>query len=204
MNILVIYYSTYGHTYRLAQAEAEGADSVEGTDVRLVRVPELVPEEIINQNACMMAGREMQHDVPLAQLGDMEWADGVAFGSPTRYGNAASQMRNFIDQMGPLWVKGVMEGKPATCFTSSSTMHGGQETTIITMWIPLIHLGMVVLGVPYSLPEINTTDKGGSPYGASAVVGQGVQAIGCPNETELTIARAQGRRLAETTRKLRG
>lgn len=204
MNILVVYYSTYGHTFRLAQAEAEGAASVTGAEVRLVRVPELVPDEIISQNAGMLAGRDMQREVAVAQVGDMEWADGVAMGSPTRYGNMTSQMKNYIDQLGALWVKGAMEGKPATCFTSSSTMHGGQETTIVTMWIPLVHLGMLVLGVPYSLPEINTTQRGGSPYGASTVARQGLQAAGCPNDVEITIARAQGRRLAEATLKLRG
>lgn len=203
MNILVVYYSTYGHTYQLALAEAEGAQNVEGANVRVVRVPELVPDEIITGNAGMMHGREIQHAVQIAQLDDLEWADGIAFGSPTRYGNMAAQMKNYIDQAGPLWARGVLEGKPATCFTSTSTMHGGQETTIVTMWIPLIHLGMLVLGVPYSVPEINTTDRGGSPYGASTVTGPGVGQEQ-PNATELTIARGQGRRLAEFAKKLRG
>jgi NAD(P)H dehydrogenase (quinone) len=203
VNILVVYYSTYGHIFRLAEAEVAGARSVDGADVRLVRVPELVPEEIFRQNPPMQEGRELQREVPLAQLSDLEWADGIAFGSPTRYGNMAAQMKNFLDQTGPLWVKGALEGKAATCFTSTSTMHGGQETTIVTMWIPLIHLGMLVFGVPYSEPEINTTDKGGSPYGASTVAGQGAGPAQ-PPEIDLTIARKQGKRLAEITKRLRG
>lgn len=202
MKILVVYYSTYGHTYQLAQAEAVGARGVDGADVRLVRVPELVPEEIIAQNESMLRGREMQRAVPLAQISDLEWADGIAFGSPTRFGNMASQMKNYIDQAGPLWVSGLLEGKPSTCFTSTSTMHGGQETTIVTMWLPLIHFGMLVFGVPYSVPEISTTDRGGSPYGATTL--SGGSNANQPNDTELTVARIQGRRLAEFARKLRG
>lgn len=202
MRILVVYYSTYGHVYQLAKAVVDGARSIQGSEVRLVRVPELVPEEIIQQNAAMLHGREMQHEVPLAQIGDLEWADGIAFGSPTRYGNMASQLKNYIDQAGPLWARGALEGKPATCFTSTATMHGGQETTIVTMWIPLIHLGMVVFGVPYSVPEINFTDRGGSPYGASTVAGSNGELQ--PNETELAVARYQGCRLAELSKKLRG
>ena len=138
----------------------------------------------------------------MAQLADLEWADGIAMGSPTRFGNMASQMKNFIDQAGPLWAQGALEGKAATCFTSTGTMHGGQESTIITMWIPLVHLGMLVFGVPYSEPEINYTDRGGSPYGASTVSGS--KNDWQPNETELSVAWKQGRRLAVLTHKLRG
>jgi len=203
MNILVVYYSTYGHTYKLAQAVAEGAQSVPGMTVKLTRVAELVPEEIIRQNASMQGGRAMQADVPLADVADLTWADGIAFGSPTRYGNMASQMKNYLDQTGPLWAKGALEGKVATCFTSSATMHGGQESTLITMWIPLIHLGMVVLGVPYSLQEINITERGGGPYGASTVVADRPPEES-PNALECTVGRAQGKRLAEITAKLRG
>lgn len=200
--ILVTYYSTYGHVYTLARAIAEGAQSVADTEVRIARVPELIPEEIIQQNESMVQGREMQRDVPFATLDDLEWADGVAFGSPTRYGNMASQMKNYIDQAGPLWARGVMEGKPGTCFTSTSTMHGGQESTLITMWIPLIHLGMLVLGVPYSVGELFTTDRGGGQYGATTVAGP--TGGNTPNATELAIAHAQGKRLAEFAKKLRG
>ncbi|MHB9132586.1 MAG: NAD(P)H:quinone oxidoreductase [Armatimonadota bacterium] len=200
MKILVVYYSTYGHTYQLAQGLVNGARSVDGAEVRLVRVPELVPEEIIQQNAGMLKGREMQQDVPLAQLNDLEWANGIAWGSPTRYGNMASQMKNYIDQAGPLWVKGALENKPATCFTSSNTLHGGQESTTITMMLPLIHLGMIILGVPYSVPGLTTTTRGGTPYGASTVAGANGE--NCPDETELAIAFAQGKRLAEITRKM--
>ena len=202
MNILVVYYSTFGHVFRLAGAVADGARSVAGTIVKLARVPELIPEEIIRQNDGMLAGRELQREVPIAEIADLDWADGIAFGSPTRYGNMAAQMKNFLDQTGPLWAKGALEGKPATCFTSSNTMHGGQETTIVTMWVPLIHLGMVVLGVPYSTQELFATERGGSPYGASTVAGP--DGSRQPTETELTIARIQGKRLAEMAAKLRG
>lgn len=202
MKILVIYYSTYGHTYRMAQAIVEGAQAVPGIEVRLLRVPELVPEEIMQSNPGMLAGREAQQAVPIATIDDLEWADGIAFGSPTRFGNMASQMKNFIDQAGPLWARGALEGKVATCFTSTATMHGGQESTIITMMVPLFHLGMIVHGVPYSVQEINTTTRGGTPYGASTVTGSdGSQQ---PNGVELTIARKQGQLLAEITQKCRG
>ena len=202
VNILVVYYSTYGHIYQMAKAVAAGAREGGGTEVRVVRVPELVPEEIIMQNPAMLQGHELQRDVPLAQLGDLEWAHGIAFGSPTRYGNMAAQMKNFIDQTGSLWVKGALEGKPGTCFTSTNTMHGGQESTIFTMWLPLIHLGMLVFGVPYSVPEISSTDRGGGPYGASTLAGS--QGNLQPNATELTVARVQGKRLATITKQLYG
>lgn len=202
VNILVVYYSTYGHTYQLAQAEAQGARESGGTEVKIVRVPELVPEEIMQQNPGMLQGRELQRDVPVAQLSDLEWAHGIAFGSPTRFGNMAAQLKNFLDQAGPLWLSGALEGKPGTCFTSTATMHGGQESTLFTMWLPLIHLGMVIFGIPYSLPEINSTQSGGGPYGASTLTGS--QGNLQPNVTELIIARAQGERLAAITKKLCG
>lgn len=202
MNILVLYYSTYGHVFRLAQAVADGARSVADTDVRLLRVPELVPEEIMQANPGMLAGRELQREVPIAQLSDLEWADGIAFGSPTRFGNMASQLKNFIDQTGGLWMSGALEGKGATCFTSTASLHGGQETTIVSMWLPLIHLGMVVLGIPYSVAELLSTDRGGTPYGATTVAGP--DGALQPNAVELRIAEIQGRRLAEMTGKLRG
>jgi len=201
MKILVVYYSTYGHLYRLAKAVADGA-SAAGAEVRFVRVPELVPADVIAGNAGMQCGAELQKDVAIARLEDADWADGIAFGSPTRFGNMAAQMKNYIDQLGPLWAQGALEGKPATCFTSSNTMHGGQESTLLTMWIPLIHLGMLVHGVPYSVAELMSTQSGGGPYGASTIAGAGGELL--PNETELAIARIQGKRLAEITAKVRG
>ncbi len=202
VNILVVYYSTYGHIYQLALAEAEGAREIGGTEVKIVRVPELIPKEVIEQNAAMRAGHELQRDIPLAEISDLEWAHGIAFGSPTRFGNMAAQMKNFIDQTGKLWVRGVMEGKPATCFTSTGTMHGGQESTILTMWVPLVHLGMIILGIPYSVRSLSTTDRGGGPYGATTLAGP--QGLLQPNECELAIARLQGKRLATITTKLCG
>ncbi len=202
MKILVVYYSTYGHLYHLANELGEGARAVPGAEVRVARVPELIPEEIVLHNEGMRAGRELQQDVPIAQLSDMEWADGIAFGSPTRFGNMSAQMKNFIDQLGPLWFKGAFEGKPATCFSSSNTLHGGQESTLLSMTIPLFHFGMVILGVPYSTPELMTTERGGSPYGATTVAG--ADGSWQPSAAELAIAHAQGKRLAEVTAKLCG
>ena len=201
MNILVVYYSTYGHLYRLANAVVEGAAAT-GANVRLARVQELIPQEVIDGNEGMKCGCDLQKDIPLARIDDAAWADGIAFGSPTRFGNMAAQMKNYIDQLGPLWAQGALEGKPGTCFTSSNTMHGGQESTLFTMWLPLIHLGMLVLGVPYSVSELMSTQSGGGPYGATTVAGAGGELL--PNPTELTIARIQGKRLAEITAKVRG
>ena len=201
VKILVVYYSTYGNVFQLAKSMSDGAKNA-GAEVKLVRVPELVPESVIEGNPGMKAGREVQKGVPVATLEDLEWADGVAFGSPTRFGNMAAQLKNYLDQTGGLWAKGALVGKPATFFTGSATMHGGQESTLLTMMIPLLHHGMVILGVPYTIPEISSTVKGGGPYGASVLVGpKGDQGV---DETELKIAFEQGKRLAETAKKLQG
>ena len=204
MKILVVYYSMYGHVLQLAEAVAEGAESVEGAEVILRRVEEFeAVDRIIDGNEYAAQIREKQRAIPFCTLDDLKEADAVLFGSPTRFGNMAAQMKQLIDSMASLWLKGEMEGKPAGVFTSTASSHGGQETTLLTMMAPLLHLGMVVVGVPYSIPGmIHTEGRGGTPYGASTIVGARGELM--PTTEDLEIARAQGRRVAEITGKLRG
>ena len=202
MKILVVYYSMYGNTFRLAQAVAEGAKEVEGAKVSLKTVEELVPEEIIDKSPPSKKAKEEQKDIPVATLDDLAQADAVILGSPTRFGNMCSQLRNFLDQTGPLWAKGQLVGKPAGVFCSTSTMHGGQETTLISMMLTLLHQGMILVGIPYSEQKLSTTTRGGTPYGASSV--SGPKADQFPNADELALAKALGKRVAEVARKLKG
>jgi len=204
MKILIVYYSMYGHVLQLAEAVAEGAGSVEGAEVILRRVEEFVAvDRIIDGNEYAAQIREKQRAIPFCTLDDLKEADAVLFGSPTRFGNMAAQMKQLIDSMASLWLKGEMEGKPAGVFTSTASSHGGQETTLLTMMAPLLHLGMVVVGVPYSIPGmIHTEGRGGTPYGASTIAGARGELM--PTTEDLEIARAQGRRVAEITGKLRG
>jgi len=204
MKILIVYYSMYGHVLQLAEAVAEGAGSVEGAEVILRRVEEFeAVDKIIDGNEYAAQTREKQRAIPFCTLDDLKEADAVLFGSPTRFGNMAAQMKQLIDSMASLWLKGEMEGKPAGVFTSTASSHGGQETTLFTMMAPLLHLGMVVVGVPYSIPGmIHTEGRGGTPYGASTIAGARGELM--PTTEDLEIARAQGRRVAEITGKLRG
>ena len=200
MKILVAYYSMYGNTFQLAQAVAEGAKSVDGAEIILKQVPELIPQSVIDSSEGMKAAKEMQKDVPIAEVENLVEADGIIFGSPTRFGNMCSQMKNFIDQTGGIWFEGKLIGKPASLFTCTATPHGGQESTLLSMMIPLIHHGMLIVGVSPDVQELFTTTGGGSFYGASAVVGpEGDQP---PTETDLKIARELGKRVAEITKKL--
>lgn len=195
--ILVLYYSMYGHVERMAQAVAEGARSVADTEVAIKRVPELMPEEEARK-----AGVKLEQAAPIATVAELADYDAILFGTPTRFGNMAAQMRNFLDQTGSLWMKGSLIGKPGSVFTSSATQHGGQETTITSFHTTLLHQGMVVVGVPYSCQELMTMDEvtGGSPYGASTLAGGDGKRM--PSENELKIARFQGRHVAEIARKL--
>jgi NAD(P)H dehydrogenase (quinone) len=204
MKILVVYYSMYGHVLQLARAAAEGIDSVEGVEAVLRRVDEFeAVNKVIDGNEFAAQIRDKQKDIPVCTLDDLQEADGILFGSPTRYGNMTAQMKQLIDSTASLWLKGALEGKPAGVFTSTASTHGGQETTLLTMMAPLLHLGMIIVGVPYSVPGmLHTEGRGGTPYGASTVAGARGELI--PTAEDLEIARAQGKRIAEIAKKLRG
>lgn len=202
MKVLVVYYSMFGHVHQLAQAVAEGARGVQGANVDLRRVQEFeAVERATANNPAAQSAREKQKDVPICTLDDLASADAIIFGSPTRYGNMAAQMKQLLDATGPLWTKGALEGKVTGVFTSTASTHGGQETTLVTMMITLIHLGMIIVGVPYSTDGmVHTEARGGTPYGASTIAGP--QGELSPHEQDLSIARALGRRVAEIASKL--
>jgi NAD(P)H dehydrogenase (quinone) len=204
MKVLVVYYSLYGHTYAMARAVEKGVASVAGIEPVFRRVEEF---ESVRQATAdskhANALRDQTKDIPVCTVDDLRAADGVVFGSPTRYGNMTAQMKQLIDSTVNLWVKGEMEGKPAAVFTSTASTHGGQETTLITMMVPLLHLGMIIVGLPYSLPGmIHTEGRGGTPYGATTIAGAKGELP--PKPEDLQLAEALGKRLAETTKKLRG
>ncbi len=203
MKILVVYYSMYGHVFRLAQAVAEGAAEA-GVEVLLRRTEELdVVKRRAESDPYIKAAMDAQKDVPVCTRDDLRSADGVLFGSPTRFGNMTAQMKILFDGMGSLWGKGEMEGKPAGVFTSTGSTHGGQETTLFTMYAPIIHLGMIVVGIPYSTEGLAHTEaRGASPYGASTIAGPTGELQ--PTEDDLRFARVLGKRVAEVTKKLRG
>jgi len=200
MKILVIYYSMYGNTFELAKSVVEGVKSVKNTEVDLKTVPELIPEEVVQSNDRIKRGKELQRDIPIAHVAELESYDAIIWGSPTRYGNMCSQLKNFIDQTGGLWVKGKLENKVTGVFTSTSSMHGGQETTILTSLVPLLHLGMIIVGVPYSVPDLLATESGGTPYGPSHVAGANADKPATEHEKNTAIA--FGKRIAEITEKM--
>jgi NAD(P)H dehydrogenase (quinone) len=195
--VLVLYYSTYGHIETMAYAVAEGAKKVVGTEVVVKRVPELVPEEIAKQNHF-----KLDQKAPIATVEELSSYDAIIFGAPTRFGVAASQMRNFLDQTGGLWFNGALIGKVGSVFTSSATQHGGQESTILSFHATLLHHGMVIVGLPYSCTAQMGVDeiKGGSPYGASTIAGG--DGSRQPSEQELGMARFQGEHVAKIAAKL--
>ncbi|MHB1036562.1 MAG: NAD(P)H:quinone oxidoreductase [Pirellulales bacterium] len=195
MKVLVVYYSTYGNVYQMAKLVAEGVRQVPGAEPVLRTVTELIPQHVIDSRSDMKAGRQMQKDVPLVTADDFREAGAIAFGTPTRFGNVAAQLKNQIDQLTSLWLKGELEGKAAGVFVSTGSLHGGQETTILTLMAPLLHLGMILVGVPYSVQELFTTQSGGSPYGPGHIAGGDAKREIDPQEA--TICRAFGRRLAE-------
>jgi NAD(P)H dehydrogenase (quinone) len=205
MKILVVYYTVYGHVLTMAKAVEEGAKSVAGSDVVLRRAREF-PDTVQNLNKEGGYAKQVydsQVSIPECTLDDLRAADGVIFGSPTRYGNMTAQMKALIDSTAQLWLNGEMEGKPAGVFTSTASTHGGQETTLLTMMVPLLHLGMLIVGVPYSLPGmIHTEARGGTPYGATTIAGPRGELQ--PTPDDLAIAKALGRRVAEVTASLRG
>ncbi len=199
--IQIVFYSMYGHVYQLAKAVAEGARGVPDTQVTLYQVPELVPDEALEKSGAK-AARQAFADIPVAEPAQLAEADAIIFGTPTRFGNMAAQMRNFLDQTGQLWMKGALAGKIGSVFTSTGTQHGGQETTITSFHSTLLHHGMIIVGVPYTVPELTNMKEitGGSPYGASTLAGS--DGSRQPTENELAIARFQGKHVAEIAQRL--
>lgn len=196
-NILILYYSMYGHTETMAKAVAEGCRKVEGAKATIKRVEELVPDDVLEDS-----GAKTDQDAPVASVDELPEYDAIIFGSPTRFGNMCAQMRNFLDKTGKLWMNGSLIGKVGSVFTSTATQHGGQETTITSFHSTLLHLGFVISGVPYSCEELTNMDEitGGSPYGAGTLAGN--DGSRQPSENELAIARFQGEHVAKIAKKL--
>jgi NAD(P)H dehydrogenase (quinone) len=201
--VQVVFYSMYGHVYRMAEAVAEGARGVEGAQVSLFQVAELVPDATLERSGAKAARAAFAH-VPVIQPAQLAEADAIIFGTPTRFGNMCAQMRNLLDQTGTLWANGSLIGKVGSVFTSTGTQHGGQETTITSFHLTLLHHGMIIVGVPYSETRLTKMDEitGGSPYGASTLAGSDGKRM--PSENELGIAHFQGRHVAEIAAKLAG
>ncbi|MCI5132262.1 MAG: NAD(P)H:quinone oxidoreductase [Candidatus Electrothrix sp. EH2] len=201
MKVLVVYYSMYGHIRQLAEAAAEGARSVANVEAVLRRVPETLSEDIIEKMGAVEAQKQ-QFDIPLCTVDELGQADAILFGTPTRFGNMCGQMRQFLDATGQLWMKGALVGKAGSVITSSNSQHGGQESTILTFHITLLHFGMVVVGLPYTFKEQMLTDQsdGCSPYGASTIAGSDGSRF--PSENELGGARFQGEHVAKIAKKL--
>jgi NAD(P)H dehydrogenase (quinone) len=201
MKLLIVYYSLYGHIARMAEAVAEGAREVEGVEVALRRVPETLPPEVIDKMGATEAQRKLSQ-VPVCTVEELGDAGAVIFGTPTRFGNMCGQMRQFLDATGRLWLSGGLVGKVGSVFTSSSTQHGGQESTLLTFHVTLLHQGMVVVGLPYTFQGQTRLDEvtGGTPYGASTITGS--RGERSPSENELAAARFQGRHVATIAAKL--
>lgn len=201
-NVLVLFYSTYGHIYKMAEAVAEGARAVPGANVVIKRVPETLPDEVLEKMGAKAAQGAFAH-VPVATVDDLAAADVVLFGVPTRFGNMAAQMRTFLDATGQLWATGKLIGKVGSVFSSSATQHGGQESTILSTHNTLLHHGMVIVGLPYSFAGQMRIDEitGGSPYGASTITGGKGERM--PSENELAAARFQGEHATRIGAKLR-
>ena len=194
--ILVLYYSSYGHIERMATSVAEGASEIDGVDVVVKRVPELVPEDVARKG-----NFKLDQAAPIASPGELADYDAIIFGTPTRFGNMSSQMRNFLDQTGGLWAQGKLIGKVGSVFTSTGT-GGGNETTITSFWHTLAHHGLVIVGLPYASPELSDISavRGGSPYGAATIAG--ADGSRSPSEAELKLASDQGRHVAGIAKRL--
>ena len=195
--VLVLYYSMYGHIERMAEAIAEGVRRVDGVEAAIKRVPEIIPED-----RARVMGVKLDQKAPIATTEELANYDAIIFGTPTRFGNMAAQMRNFLDQTGKLWMDGALIGKAASVFTSTGTQHGGQETTIVSFHATLLHHGMVLVGVPYSCKGLTVMSEitGGSPYGSSTLAGADGKRM--PSENELEIARFQGKHVAQIAKLL--
>lgn len=197
--IYVVFYSMYGHIYQMAEAVADGARKVEDCKVSIFRVPELMPDEALEKSGAKEQQKKFEH-IPIIKPAQLADADAIIFGTPTRFGNMCSQMRNFLDQTGGLWIKNALVNKIGSVFASTGTQHGGQETTITSFHTTLFHLGMIVVGVPYEESRILEMNEitGGSPYGASTLAGGDNKRQ--PSKNELEIARYQGKHVAEITK----
>lgn len=200
--IKIVFYSMYGHIYKMTEAIAEGVREVKDVEVEIFRVAELVPDEILEKSGAKEAQKTFAH-IPVINVQQIAEADAYLFGTPTRFGNMCAQMRNFFDQLGGLWVKNAFVGKVGSVYTSTGTQHGGQETTITSVHTTLLHLGMIIVGVPYSVKELTNMQEitGGSPYGAGTLAGNDGKRM--PTENELAIARYQGKHVAEIARALK-
>jgi len=201
-NIQIIFYSMFGHIYKMAEAIIQGVREVADVDVEMYRVTELVPDNILEKSGAKAAQQVFSH-IPIAKPEQLANADGIIFGTPTRYGNMCAQMRNFLDQTGGLWMKNALVGKVGSVFASTGTQHGGQETTITSFHTTLFHFGMLVVGVPYSESKLTNMSEitGGTPYGATTLAGSAGERN--PSENELAIARFQGKYVAEITKALK-
>ncbi len=200
--VQIVFYSMYGHVHQLAEAVAEGARSVADTEVELLQVPELASKEALERTGAAKA-RAAFAQIPEAKVERLPEADAIIFGTPTRFGNMAGQMRNFLDHTGKIWAQNALAGKVGSVFTSTASQHGGQETTITSFHNTLIHHGMVIVGVPYTCKELNEMSEvtGGTPYGASTIAGS--DGSRQPSENELAIARFQGRHVADIAARLK-
>jgi NAD(P)H dehydrogenase (quinone) len=196
--VLVVYYSSYGHIEAMAYAQAEGAARVPNTQVTVKRVTELTPADV-----AQASGFKQDQAAPVAVPDELEQYDAIVFGTPTRFGNMAAQMRNFLDQTGALWMRGALVGKVGSVFCSTASQHGGQETTITSFHLTLLHHGMIIVGLPYSFKDLTTMREitGGTPYGASCVTGAGKE-LRMPTPLELEMCRYQGEHVARITGRL--
>jgi NAD(P)H dehydrogenase (quinone) len=203
MKVLVVYYSTYGHVHKMAEAMVEGVKQVDGAEAVMRRVPETLPDEVLEKMGAVDAQQAFSH-VPVCTVDELASADAVIFGTPTRFGNMCGQMRQFLDATGQLWAQGALVGKVGSVFTSSATQHGGQESTILSFHISLLHHGFVIVGLPYAFQGQMRIDEvtGGSPYGASTIAGGSGERM--PSENELEAARFQGRHVAGIANRLKG
>jgi len=201
MKALIVYYSAYGHVHKMAEAIAEGVKEIDGAETVMRRVPETLPEDVLQKMGALEAQKSMSH-VPICTVDELASADAVIFGTPTRFGNMCGQMRQFLDATGQLWAKGALVGKVGSVFTSSATQHGGQESTILSFHITLLHHGFVVVGLPYAFQGQMRIDEitGGSPYGASTIAGGSGERM--PSANELDAARFQGKHVATIASKL--
>ena len=201
VKILVLFYSFTGHTAKLAEYIARGAREIEGVDVQVKQVPELIPDSVFEAKPELKKARESFAHIPVATMEDLTSADGVAFGSPVHFGSFASQIKQFIDQLSPIFVKGTMVGKPAAFFTSSGSIHGGEEAALLSLMIPTLNLGMIPIGVPYPVQGVGPGFDAGSPYGAIFVSGhKGENEI---SEGDIKIARILGKRLSAMAKIIR-